>query len=247
MVGSTEEEQIEAIKRWWSEYGTSTIIGVVVALAAVFGYQAWQNHVQKQEEAASVIYQQLLDAVKVDSPLAKIDKKNVATAQFLGKQLEDDYSGSTYADLGALYLAKLAVEAKDLAAAERELKWALSHGVDGSLKTIVKMRLARVQLGQGKPDDALRTLDGIQPGEYRPSYDELKGDVYHAMGDDEKAREAYERAMNALGPGPGRPMLQMKLDQLKPPNAMVPDKSPPSKAGSGSTSTDKAPKASGAK
>ena len=40
----TEEEQIEAIKQWWKKNGSSLLIGVGLALAIVFGWQAWQNH-----------------------------------------------------------------------------------------------------------------------------------------------------------------------------------------------------------
>ena len=33
----TEEEQLEAIKRWWKENGTSLLAGAVLAAAGVFG------------------------------------------------------------------------------------------------------------------------------------------------------------------------------------------------------------------
>ena len=39
----SEEEQLDAIKRWWKSNGTSLIIGVVVAAAGVFAWKAWQN------------------------------------------------------------------------------------------------------------------------------------------------------------------------------------------------------------
>lgn len=221
MAGLTEEEQIEALKHWWSKYGTWAIVGVLVALAAVVAYQLWNNHEQKVGQAASAKYEQLLDALNVDDPMKEPDKEHISTAKFLAHELEDNYSGTVYAHFAGLYLAKLAVESGDLKEAEKQLKWVLSHGLNDSLEIIVKTRLARVQLGEGKPDEALRTLDGIEPDQYRPSYDELKGDIYHAMGDNEKAREAYERAINALGEGDVRPLLKMKLDQLAPPRAVV--------------------------
>ena len=42
----TEEEQIEALKDWWRENGNSLLIGVAVALVAVFGFRGWQTSVQ---------------------------------------------------------------------------------------------------------------------------------------------------------------------------------------------------------
>ena len=224
MADITDEEQIEALKSWWSQNGTSTIVAIILAIGGVVGYQTWQNHVRDQGVAASAIYSQLLDAVGADTPFAEIDKEKKATAKFLAQQLETDYSSSSYAHFAALFMARLAVEDGDLKTAQKELKWALNHGLNSSLETIVRMRLARVQLAEGTTDDALATLEGIDPGEYRPSYDELKGDIYHAMGDNDKAREAYQRAMNALGEDGKRPILKMKLEQLEPPEVVVSDK-----------------------
>ncbi len=36
----TEEEQIEAIKRWWKENGVSLLIGAAIAAAGVFAWKA---------------------------------------------------------------------------------------------------------------------------------------------------------------------------------------------------------------
>ncbi|MDX1713508.1 MAG: tetratricopeptide repeat protein, partial [Halomonas venusta] len=57
----SEEEQLEVIKRWWKENGTSLIAGAVLAAAGVFGWNAWQNYQEGQAEAASVRYQQLVN------------------------------------------------------------------------------------------------------------------------------------------------------------------------------------------
>ncbi|MEX2327847.1 MAG: tetratricopeptide repeat protein, partial [Pseudomonadales bacterium] len=46
-MAETDEEQIEAIKKWWDENGKSILIGIVLALGGVFGYQAWDNHVRE--------------------------------------------------------------------------------------------------------------------------------------------------------------------------------------------------------
>ena len=39
----TEEEQVEALKSWWKENGKSLIMGVVIAVAAVFGWRGWNQ------------------------------------------------------------------------------------------------------------------------------------------------------------------------------------------------------------
>jgi len=39
----TDEEQVEAIKQWWKNNGSSLLIGIGAALAIAFGWQAWQT------------------------------------------------------------------------------------------------------------------------------------------------------------------------------------------------------------
>ena len=43
-VYKTEEEQVEAIKKWWQENGMSIIAGVVIGITAIFGWRAYDNH-----------------------------------------------------------------------------------------------------------------------------------------------------------------------------------------------------------
>ena len=59
----TEEEQVEALGRWWKENGRSMVVAVVVALGGVFGWQAWQANELRQQEQASDLYQVLLQAI----------------------------------------------------------------------------------------------------------------------------------------------------------------------------------------
>ena len=56
----TEEEQIAALKKWWSDNGKSLLIGIGVALAIVFGWKAYQNNLIQTKAEASSLYQQLI-------------------------------------------------------------------------------------------------------------------------------------------------------------------------------------------
>ena len=46
MANETEEQQIAALKKWWSENSTSIIVGVALGLAGVFGGKAWIGYQQ---------------------------------------------------------------------------------------------------------------------------------------------------------------------------------------------------------
>jgi len=222
-VADTDEEQLEAIKKWWDENGTSMLVGIVAALAIVFGYQGWQNRLQDRGEAASALYEDLVEAVVLSDPFSTLDEEQLTTGQFLAAQLKDEYTDTSYAHFAAMFMAKLAVEGQDYETAEQELNWSLENGVDDSLRVIVSTRLARVKIAQGEHEAALALLAGIEPGEHKPSVEEARGDAYAAIGDSVKAREAYQMAVKSLAEGDTRPMLQMKLDDLVAPATVVPN------------------------
>lgn len=44
MTSGTEEEQLAQIKDWWQRNGKPLVLGAVIALVLVFGWQFWQKH-----------------------------------------------------------------------------------------------------------------------------------------------------------------------------------------------------------
>ena len=62
-IYDTEEEQLDAVKRWWKENGQSTIIGLVFGIAIILGWNYWQDHKKVQAEQASALYSQLIQAI----------------------------------------------------------------------------------------------------------------------------------------------------------------------------------------
>jgi predicted negative regulator of RcsB-dependent stress response len=221
VTDKTEEEQVEAVKTWFAENGTTLVVGIALSLAAVFGYQAWETSVREKGEAASELYENLTAAVSTN-PMDDLKPEARATADFIANQLKADYASSTYAHFAAMHLAKLDVESGDLAAAATELQWVLDHQPEESLASLVRLRLAQVKLALGEHDAALALLDPQQAGGYGSSYAEARGDVLFAMGKLAEAREAYQQAINNLTQGNTKPMLSMKLEDLVAPPAVVP-------------------------
>lgn len=213
-MAEADEEQLEAIKKWWDENGKSLVFGGVLALVGVFGYQAWQTQVRETGEAASAVYEDMLAAITLDSPFATIGEEQLTTGRFLANQLKEQHADSTYAHFAAMFLARLAVDEGDLDAAKQELNWAIDNGMDESLVVIAKMRLARVHLAAGDADAGLGVLSGVEPGEHVASFEEARGDLYLAKGDQALARESYKVALDSLEDDDVRPMLQMKLDDM---------------------------------
>ena len=113
----SEEEQLEVVKRWWKENGTSLIAGAVLAAAGVFGWNAWQNYQEGKSEAASARYQQLINMTAGTT----LEGDQLSAAQTLIDELTDDYGNTLYAELAQLLEARLAVQEGDLAAAKQAL------------------------------------------------------------------------------------------------------------------------------
>jgi len=221
-VYTTEEQQIEAIKKWWKTNGNSVLIGIALAIAAVLGWQTWNQSTQTNREAAAVLYGQVVEAAKLAeqhrlSGNAEELQGQVATLSHLGEQLKTDYVGSEYAVFGAMMLGKEAMLAGNHEEAASELQWAMANTASEPTRLIANLRLARVLATMEKYDEALKALDSVQSGAQEDAYEEVRGDIYVAMGDQDKARDAYKKAMNLSADrneGQSRPILKFKYDNL---------------------------------
>ncbi|MCW8956189.1 MAG: tetratricopeptide repeat protein, partial [Gammaproteobacteria bacterium] len=55
----TEEQQVEALKRWWKENGKLIITGLTLGLALVVGVRFYNQYVNERAEAASYLFDQV--------------------------------------------------------------------------------------------------------------------------------------------------------------------------------------------
>lgn len=209
----TEEEQVEAIKNWWNENGKSLIVTVVVVLSGYFGWNGYQDHLRIQGEAASNVYQQLVNkATKPESEQTEADKTELET---LAAQLKTEFPDSLYAQFGGLYLAKFAIEANNFEGAAAELKALVDAGQEGPVTFIAQVRLARVLIQQEKFDDALALVATTPEASFIAQYEEVKGDALFAKGESAKALKAYQTARSAATSlGINTQALQRKIDDL---------------------------------
>lgn len=205
----TEEEQIAQFRDWWQRNGKPMLTGGALALAVVFGWQAWQKYQTNQSQGASIVYQQLLETAL--NPSGTPDSAKVAE---LAGKLKSDFGGSHYAQYGSLFVAKVAVEAGKLDDAAAELKAVLDKPADATLGELARQRLARVLAAQGKAEDALKLLEGDADKAYLASREELKGDLLVQLGRTDDAHAAYQKAKAALPEDAAVGGLQMKLDDL---------------------------------
>jgi predicted negative regulator of RcsB-dependent stress response len=177
-----EKEQWERVVAWIREQGPWMLATVVVVLGAFGGWRYWQARRDRIDLAASVRYEQLLNV---------LDQGQLAQGSKLADQLVHDYPSTPYADQAELAAARVAVAQNQLPQAADRLSHVMTHTHDPELALLARLRLARVQLGEGKADVALGTLDAVNPGAYSGAYAELRGDALLAKGDRAGALKQY--------------------------------------------------------
>ncbi len=212
---TTEEQQVEAIKKWFKQNGASTLLTIAIALSLVFGWQAWTRSQDEKQQAASVLYQDMIEALALVQNPAEAEKQS-STVRHLGGQLIEEYPSIQYAHFAALAIAKLEVEKGDLAAAAERLQWVVEQETGKPLGNVAKVRLARVLSAQEKYDEGLKLLSGPLDPSIRVLAEEVKGDIYVQMGEEFEARAAYQRSIDvATSDGAQKDgLVQMKLDDL---------------------------------
>jgi len=198
-----DEEQLEALKKWWSENGKSVVGGVVLGLLLVGGWRGWQHYEQNRSETAGTRYDELLVAVETRQSDRAIQ---------LADGLRAEHADTAYASLAALHAAKLKLEAGDRGAAQVHLAWVRANAPDAGLQQIAALRLTQILIEDGELDAAQRIVDAAPRDAFAPEFAELRGDLARARGDVQAARAAYEEAL--AGKPEGSAVLRMKLEDL---------------------------------
>ena len=166
-MAETDEEQIEAIKTWWTENGKALLFSLVLVLGSVSFYRVWQGQVVEDAEKASALYESMT-LVMVGEEIKTLSAETIESTRSIGNRLKIDHPDTIYAFLGALHMAKLGVETGDLESAETELRWMLENDADAALQPIVRMRLASIIAAQGRLEDALLLVsEGQNLASYR--------------------------------------------------------------------------------
>lgn len=201
-VYQTEEEQVEALKRWWKENGTSIVAGIVIGLGGVFGWQAWGSYQDRVGKEASQAFNQVLSAVQ---------QGDTDSASKQAELLRLDHEGTNYAVFAALTQARLKLQQGDSAAARSQLEWAMAQADNSSLKELAQLNLARILLAEGDLEGAAK-LAAVEKGGFAGEFALIRGDIAAQQGDKQQAHDAYAQAMT-LGVS-NHNLLQMKLDDL---------------------------------
>ena len=195
----TEEQQVEAIKRFWKEHGTAIIVGAALGLGGLFGWRQYSDMQIESKEAASVAYQTAVENFAEEGSSASLEA-------FI-----EENKNTGYASIASLLAAKKAADSGNLDTAASHLNEVITFAENPQMKELASLRLANVQIEMNQLDAALSTLGNVSNDAFSAQVSELKGDVYQLQGKFDDARLAYS---SALEKNANNPLLQMKLDNL---------------------------------
>jgi predicted negative regulator of RcsB-dependent stress response len=202
----TDQEQIEEIKKWWKDNGTSVLTGVILGLTLLFGWQGWHQYQASEAEHASNTYEQAIAALEHKEK----DKIASATDELLSK-----YSSSPYAALLALHLAKADVEENKLESAQLRLQWVIDNAKLLEFAHVARLRLVRIAIAQQQFDKAFKLASHSDQGTFKGEYAELRGDIASLQGNKDAARTAYTDALASKDISNSvQALLKLKLDEL---------------------------------
>ncbi len=204
-IYDTEEEQIAAIKRWWKENGTSTIVGAIAGILIISGWNYWQDQQNNKAIQLSSLFSSLWVSIN--------EEKQGSVEKITERIIEQDAT-STYATFSRLILAKTKVQQGDLDTAKNILEKVMIEARSAELRNIARIRLIKILQAIGENEQGLQLIAEVDPsttGGFSATYDELTGDLYVALDRLGEARTAYKSALRA---GAKSPLLQFKLDDI---------------------------------
>jgi predicted negative regulator of RcsB-dependent stress response len=183
-----EQEQVDALKAFWKQYGNLITWTITLVLAAFAGYNFWLKHERDLSVQASTLYGQLEVAAQANDA--------VRAAQVFG-DMKSRAPKTTYAQLAGLLAAKVQFDKGDVANATATLQWVADNGNDENA-AVARLRLAGLLADAKKYDEALKQLDLVKPAAFAALVADRRGDIQLARGQKDAAKTAYRAAWDAL-------------------------------------------------
>ena len=167
-----EQENLANLKSFWARYGNYIIGVITVALLVYSGMSAWKWYQRDQAADAGKLYETLINSISKNEK----DKTYLAA-----EDLQKKYGGTSYAAMGSLVAAKVAMDSNDATKAQSYLKWTANQASDDSFRALAQLRLLGILIDQGT-EASLKEADQLLKEKavkgFEPLWIERRGDWY---------------------------------------------------------------------
>ncbi|MWN90461.1 tetratricopeptide repeat protein [Gilliamella sp. Pra-s65] len=201
----SSEEQLEKIKSFFAKRWKIMVAIVVIGLLAFYGWRYWQSYKTEKAIEYSDKYEQLI---------AELDDAKTDSVNELVSFAKDN--DTIYGVFASLRAAKFYVEVlKDYHGAQELLVDALKKTDSEPIKTIINIRIARLQYQQGQYQESLTSLSHINNESWGAVINDLRGDVFVKMTHYADAVDAYNVALTSSPTPDLEEIIKMKLNQAE--------------------------------
>ncbi|MCO5976511.1 YfgM family protein [Ideonella oryzae] len=184
-----EQEQIDAVKAFWGQYGNLITWTVTLVLVAFAGWNGWNWWQREQAVKASAMFDEMDQAVQAGDA----DK-----AGRVFKDLKDRFGRTAYAQQAGLLVAKVQADKGQADAAVASLSWVAEDASDEDYRSLAHLRLAGLLLDKKDYDGAFKQLDAVKSSEFAGLVNDRRGDVLMAQGKQAEAVTAWKKGWDAL-------------------------------------------------
>jgi predicted negative regulator of RcsB-dependent stress response len=192
-----EQEQLDALKAFWNQYGNLITWVLTIGLGVFAGYEIYLRIAQKQATAAGTLYAEI-DKAATDGDAVKAGRVFDDMQKNYGHPLGISFLPvPTYTQQAGLLAAKAQSDKGQDEASAKSLQWVVDNGSD-QYAALARLRLAGVLADQKKYDDALAQLAKVTLPAFSALAADRKGDILIAKGDTAGAKAAYQAAWSGM-------------------------------------------------
>lgn len=199
-------EQEQMVKEWLNNNWLTIIAGIAIGIGGLWGYGKYQDSQVVKSTEAAVEYMQLADSLEVSEP-GELDN--------LINDYETNFGANVYLVEARVKAAKKLIEAEDVSGAKAQYEALIAAKPDKPIAEMARLRLARLLVSEGDLAAAKTELGLVQSQAYQTIVEEVLGDIYAAEGNTDKARDAYQLALNEGEGYSGKQIVEMKLADIK--------------------------------
>lgn len=202
-VYTNENDQADAVKRFFANNGVALVVGLVLGIGAVLGWNYWQSH------KTNVLQESAQKFEIASTQLHSGSAQGIEAAQKFAAETNDVYGAMI-----GLEIAQVSVDKGELANAEKALVDALDKAKTEDMTDLINLRLARIQLAQGNADAALASIGNITTKSWQAAAQDVRGDALLHKGDNAGAKAAYTQGLESEGSQSLKSLLTLKLNNV---------------------------------
>ena len=184
-----EQEQIDALKAFWKQYGNLLTWVLIAVLGAYAAWNGWNFYQRRQAEQAAAMYDELERAAQASDP----DKVGRVFSD-----LRERHAKAAISLQGGLVAGKLWAEKGQVELAKQAYSWVTEHAADEDVQALSRLRWAGVLLDERKAEESLKILDPIKSTSMGALVADRRGDAWSLLGKKKEAVEAYRNAWQAM-------------------------------------------------